>query len=94
MEVCRDRIGVALFLDLILSIRISLIKLLEVAQLLYHLQRLALKLDYPQIGVYRMHVISISLVQHCDGKVSLLLIADVEALRDGVEILLHIFVDE
>ena len=41
-----------------------------------------------------MHVISVSLMQNSDGKVGLLLIADIETLRDGVEILLHIFMDE
>lgn len=78
MKACRDRIGVALFLVLVLKIRISLIKLLQVAQLLHHLQRLTLKFDYPQIGIERMHVISVSLMQDSDGKVSLLLRADIE----------------
>jgi hypothetical protein len=67
MKACRDRIGVALFLDLVLNIRISLIKLKEVAQLLHHLQRVTLEFDYPQIGVERMHVISVSLMQDSDG---------------------------
>ena len=93
MKACRDRIGVALFLDLVLNIRISLIKLLEVAQLLHHLRRVTLKFDYPQIGVKRMHVISVSLMQDSDGKVGLLLRADIETFRDGIEILLHILMD-
>ena len=41
-----------------------------------------------------MQVISVSLMQNSYGKVDLLLSADIEALGDGIEILLHIFMDQ
>ena len=40
-----------------------------------------------------MHVISVSLMQDSDGKVGLLLRADIETFRDGIEILFHILMD-
>jgi len=69
-------------------------QLLNSVKFLDHFLRFTLQLNQTQVGIKRMHVVSVPLVETGNSQISLLLLAYFKAFRDRIEILFDILMNK